>query len=79
MSACRHFTDSLYFLWCLYGEGKLRAGQSFRYSMGLPVVGYHIGGLAEIVDDESLLAPPRDSDALDESIVCVSGRTVRVG
>ena len=37
---------------------------SFAMNMGLPVVGYRVGGLVEIVDDDSLLATPGDSDEL---------------
>jgi glycosyltransferase involved in cell wall biosynthesis len=37
---------------------------SFAMSMGLPVVGYDVGALAEIIADRELLAPPGDSAAL---------------
>ncbi|HEX2582454.1 MAG TPA: glycosyltransferase [Dongiaceae bacterium] len=40
----------------------------FAMNMGIPVVGYAVGGLEEIVDDPSLLAPPGDSDALADII-----------
>ena len=36
----------------------------FAMNLGIPVVGYKVGGLVEIVDDDSLLAPPGNSDAL---------------
>src|SRR3990172_12831701 len=41
----------------------------FAMNLGIPVVGYRVGGLVEIVDDESLLAPPGDSDALADIII----------
>ncbi len=41
----------------------------FAMNLGIPVVGYKVGGLVEIVDDESLLAPPGDSDALADVII----------
>lgn len=41
----------------------------FAMSMGIPVVGYKVGALPEILDDNTLLAPPDDSDALAEVIV----------
>ena len=41
----------------------------FAMSMGIPVVGYNIGALAEILGDNSLLAAPDDSDELAEIIV----------
>ena len=41
----------------------------FAMSMGIPVVGYNVGALAEILGDNSLLAPPDDSDALAEIII----------
>jgi len=37
---------------------------SFAMSMGIPVIGYNVGGLTEIVDDASLLAEAGDSDEL---------------
>lgn len=40
----------------------------FAMNMGIPVVGYAVGGLPEIVDDPSLLALPGDSGALAEII-----------
>jgi glycosyltransferase involved in cell wall biosynthesis len=40
----------------------------FAMSMGLPVVGYDVGAIAEIVGDPTLLAPPGDSDALGRII-----------
>jgi glycosyltransferase involved in cell wall biosynthesis len=36
----------------------------FAMSMGLPVAGYRVGALGEILSDESLLAPPGDAGAL---------------
>jgi glycosyltransferase involved in cell wall biosynthesis len=41
----------------------------FAMSMGIPVVGYNIGALAEVLGDNSLLAPPDDSDTLADIIV----------
>ncbi|OGR00765.1 MAG: hypothetical protein A2511_11780 [Deltaproteobacteria bacterium RIFOXYD12_FULL_50_9] len=41
----------------------------FAMSMGIPVAGYNVGALAEILGDNSLLAPPGDSDALAEIII----------
>lgn len=41
----------------------------FAMSMGIPVVGYDVGGLAEIVSDKSLLAFPGDSDRLAAIII----------
>ncbi len=37
--------------------------------MGIPVVGYDVGGLSEIVGDDGLLAPPGDRDRLAEIII----------
>jgi glycosyltransferase involved in cell wall biosynthesis len=41
----------------------------FAMSMSLPVVGYNVGALAEIVGDPCLLAPRRNSEALAEIII----------
>lgn len=41
----------------------------FAMNMGIPVVGYDVGGLAEIVDDPSLLAPPDDPAGLADIII----------
>ncbi|MEP6878089.1 MAG: glycosyltransferase [Nitrosospira sp.] len=41
----------------------------FAMSMSIPVVGYNVGALAEIIGDTSLLAARGDSDALAEIIV----------
>lgn len=41
----------------------------FAMSMGLPVVGYDVGALAEIIGTRELLAPPGDSAALAAIIV----------
>jgi glycosyltransferase involved in cell wall biosynthesis len=41
----------------------------FAMNMGIPVVGYDVGAIGEIVDDRSLLAPPGDSAALARIIV----------
>ncbi len=38
-------------------------------SYGIPVAGYDVGGLVEIVGDKQLLAPPGDSDRLAEIVV----------
>jgi len=37
---------------------------SFAMGMGIPVVGYKVGGLEEIVDDNELLATAGDSSQL---------------
>ena len=42
---------------------------AFAMNMNIPVVGYNIGGLAEIVQDPSLLAMPENSDELAEIII----------
>lgn len=42
---------------------------SFAMSMGIPVVGYKVGGLEEIVDDNELLAPVGDGDRLASIII----------
>ncbi|HXG64628.1 MAG TPA: glycosyltransferase family 4 protein [Blastocatellia bacterium] len=41
----------------------------FAMSMGIPVVGYDVGALKEIIGDESLLAPCGDSDRLADIII----------
>lgn len=41
----------------------------FAMSMGIPVVGYRVGGLAEIVADDELLAPVGDSEQLASVIL----------
>lgn len=41
----------------------------FAMSMGIPVVGYKVGGLQEIVGDEDLLVTPGDSKALAALII----------
>lgn len=41
----------------------------FAMSMGMPVAGYNIGAINEIIDNESLLAPPDDSDKLSDILV----------
>ena len=59
----------------------------FAMHMGIPVVGYDIGALSEILADKDLLAPPGDSDGLADIIIAllddrqrrlVIGRTNRV-
>jgi ubiquinone/menaquinone biosynthesis C-methylase UbiE/glycosyltransferase involved in cell wall biosynthesis len=45
----------------------------FAMNMGIPVVGYDIGALSEIIGDKSLLAPPGDSDRLAEVIIDLLG------
>jgi glycosyltransferase involved in cell wall biosynthesis len=42
---------------------------TFAMNMGIPVVGYDVGALAEIIDDKELLARPRHSDRLADIIV----------
>jgi glycosyltransferase involved in cell wall biosynthesis len=42
---------------------------TFAMSMGVPVVGYAVGAIPEILGDEALLAPPGDADALAQIIV----------
>ena len=41
----------------------------FAMSMGMPVSGYNIGALNEIIDNPNLLAAPEDSDALSDILV----------
>ena len=41
----------------------------FAMSMKIPVVGYRVGALEEIIMDSSLLAPPENSDRLADIIV----------
>lgn len=41
----------------------------FAMSMGMPVAGYDIGALNEIIDNNTLLAPSDDSDALSDILV----------
>jgi len=41
----------------------------FAMNMKIPVVGYNVGGLAEIVKDPELLATPEDSDELAEIVI----------
>jgi glycosyltransferase involved in cell wall biosynthesis len=41
----------------------------FAMSMGIPVVGYNVGALEEIIGDSSLLALSNDSDALAKIII----------
>lgn len=41
----------------------------FAMHMGIPVVGYDIGALYEIIGDKELLAPPGDSDKLADIII----------
>ena len=45
----------------------------FAMGMGIPVVGYKVGAIPEIVEDCDLLAPPEDSDALAEIIIDLLG------
>lgn len=42
---------------------------SFAMCMGIPVVGYKVGGIEEVVDDNELLAPLGDSDRLASIII----------
>ena len=42
---------------------------SFAMSMGIPIAGYNVGGLAEIVDDASLLAAAGNSDELATLVI----------
>ncbi len=41
----------------------------FAMNMRVPVVGFDIGAIGEIVEDDSLLAPPGNSNALSDIIV----------
>lgn len=41
----------------------------FAMNMRVPVVGFDIGAIGEIVDDASLLAPPGDAEALADIVV----------
>ncbi len=45
----------------------------FAMNMGIPVVGYDIGALSEIIEDKTLLARPGDSDRLAEIIIDLLG------
>lgn len=42
---------------------------AFAMNMGMPVVGYDIGAIGEIIGDKTLLAPPGDSDRLATIII----------
>lgn len=42
---------------------------SFAMNMGIPVAGYNVGALYEILGNAELLAPPGDSDCLVEIII----------
>ena len=42
---------------------------AFAMSMGVPVAGYAVGAIPEILDDATLVAPPGDSKALAEILV----------
>lgn len=68
MLTCRNGMKSLLFSWHRY-EGKFRAGFPFAMSMGMPVAGYNIARLNEIIDDSSLLAASEDSDQLSDILV----------
>ena len=41
----------------------------FAMNMGLPVVGYDVGAIADIIDDRTLVAPPGDPTKLADIIV----------
>ena len=41
----------------------------FAMNMKIPVVGYNVGGVTEIVQDSSLLAEPENSDQLAEIVI----------
>lgn len=43
----------------------------FAMNFGIPVAGYEVGGLSEIVDDPAMLAPPGDSDALADLLIAL--------
>lgn len=49
----------------------------FAMNMHVPVVGYDIGAIGEIVDDASLLAPYGDADSLSDIIVNLLENTSR--
>ncbi|MCL5230526.1 glycosyltransferase [Pseudomonas nunensis] len=49
----------------------------FAMNMHVPVVGYDIGAIGEIVDDSSLLAPYGDADSLSDIIVNLLENTSR--
>lgn len=54
----------------------------FAMSMGIPVVGYKVGGLPEIVGDDDLLVTPGDSKALAALIISLldnPGRRKAIG
>lgn len=47
--------------------------------MGIPVAGYNVGALSEILADTSLLAPPGDSDALSKIVIgLLNNRALRM-
>jgi glycosyltransferase involved in cell wall biosynthesis len=51
----------------------------FAMSMGVPVIGYDVGALKEILNDPILLAPPGDSDKLaDIAIDLLDNREKRI-
>jgi glycosyltransferase involved in cell wall biosynthesis/2-polyprenyl-3-methyl-5-hydroxy-6-metoxy-1,4-benzoquinol methylase len=41
----------------------------FAMNMGLPVVGYNVGAIADIIEDRTLVAPPGDSTELANIII----------
>ncbi len=49
----------------------------FAMNMGIPVVGYNVGGLGEIIDDPSLLATPGNSDELATLVIQLLDDTER--
>jgi glycosyltransferase involved in cell wall biosynthesis len=52
----------------------------FAMSMGIPVVGYDVGALPEIIADPELLAPAGDSDKLADILVdLLNDRARRLG
>jgi 2-polyprenyl-3-methyl-5-hydroxy-6-metoxy-1,4-benzoquinol methylase/glycosyltransferase involved in cell wall biosynthesis len=40
----------------------------FAMNMGIPVVGYNVGAITEMIEDPTLVAPPADSDKLADII-----------
>ena len=42
---------------------------AFAMSMGIPIAGFRVGGLEEIVDDDDLLAPCEDSGCLADIVI----------
>jgi len=66
-----HYRDLAIFVAPVWKESFGQVS-SFAMNMGIPVVGYDVGGLGEIVNDPTLLAPPGESATLGRIIVGLS-------